>query len=140
MDHKDLIHAALQARKLSYAPYSHFMVGAALLTGMGRIYTGANVEICSYGATNCAERTAFFTAVSKGERDFRAIAIVGAYSGTPDGSMGLAYPCGLCRQVMMEFCNPKIFRVIIAASETDFETYTLEELLPFGFGPKNLER
>lgn len=140
MEHQELIRRAFAARREAYAPYSHYMVGAALFTSLGEVYTGCNVENAAYSATNCAERTAFFSAVAHGERDFCAIAIVGGYSGTPEGSFSLAVPCGVCRQVMMEFCNPKTFRVIVARSEDDFESYTLEELLPCGFGPDNLSR
>lgn len=132
---EQLIKEALRARKQAYAPYSGYLVGAALLTGEGGIYTGCNVENASYGAVNCAERTAFYKAVSEGKREFKAIAIVGGKQNAAD----YAAPCGICRQVMMEFCNPKEFRVIIAKSCGDYREYTLEELLPYGFGPGNLQ-
>ena len=136
MDREILIQKALEARERAYAPYSHFQVGAALLTKDGKIYQGCNIENAAYTPTNCAERTAFFKAVYEGERDFEAIAVVGS----PEGPCtGYASPCGVCRQVMMEFCNPKEFRVIVAKSVEEYKEFTLEELLPMGFGPKNLE-
>lgn len=130
-----LIHAAIEAMGRSYSPYSHFQVGAALLTKGGRIYQGCNIENAAYTPTNCAERTAFFKAVSEGERDFAAICIVGGKEGKPES---FTAPCGVCRQVMMEFCNPRTFRVILALDENQWKEYTLEELLPMGFGPDNL--
>lgn len=131
----ELIGRALEARKNSYAPYSHYRVGAALLAAGGKIYAGCNVENASYSATNCAERTAFFAAVAAGERQFSAIAV----AGSPEGEMTqLAWPCGVCRQVMREFCDPEHFLVIAAKSETDYEIRLLKELLPDSFGPDNL--
>lgn len=123
-------------REFSYVPYSHFRVGAALLTKEGKIYTGCNIENAAYTPTNCAERTAFFKAVSEGERNFSAIAIAGG----PEGAKELDYcaPCGVCRQVMMEFCDCETFQIILAKSETEYQTYTLKELFPLGFGPENL--
>ncbi len=136
MDVKELIREAFEARKNAYTPYSKFNVGAALLTKDGKVYRGCNIENSSYGATNCAERTAFFKAVSEGERSFAAIAIVGGYD---DGSkIGYAFPCGICRQVMREFTDPTAFKVIVAVSEDEYKEYTLEELLPESFGPDNL--
>lgn len=135
MDNKELIRLALEARKMAYAPYSQYKVGAALLTGNGKVYLGCNIENAAFSATNCAERTAFFKAVSEGERNFTAIAIVGGKGEEPDD---FAYPCGVCRQVMMEFCNPKTFRVISAVTEDNYIDKTLEEMLPCGFGPSNL--
>ena len=136
MDNKELIRLALEAREMSYSPYSKYMVGAALLTKDGKVYKGCNIENASYSPTNCAERTAFFKAVSEGERQFEAIAVVGGYKGAPKD---YAYPCGVCRQVMMEFCNPKEFRVISAVSEDEYIEETLEQMLPHGFGPSNLQ-
>ena len=127
---------AQEARKNSYSPYSHYQVGAALLSGDGQIITGCNIENAAYTPTNCAERTAFFKAVSEGCRDFRAIAIVGSPEG--DVLTQYAYPCGMCRQVMMEFCNPSDFQIIVAKSEDDYLVKTLQELLPEGFGPDNI--
>ena len=131
-----LITAAYDARKLSYTPYSHYQVGAALLTGGGQIITGCNIENAAYTPTNCAERTAFFKAVSEGIRDFQAIAVMGSPEG--DVLTQYAYPCGVCRQVMMEFCNPEKFQVIVAKSTDDYRVMALRELLPEGFGPDNL--
>lgn len=136
MDDATLIREALEARKKSYCPYSHFAVGAALLTSKGNVYRGCNVENASFGATNCAERTAIFKAVSEGERDFTKIAIVGGPTG--EGVTDYAYPCGICRQVMEEFCNNETFEVIIAIDEDEYQKYLLKEVLPFGFGPDNL--
>ena len=137
MDNKELIRQALEAREMAYAPYSGFKVGAALLTKEGRVYKGCNIENAGYTPTNCAERTAFFKAVSEGEREFSAIAIVG---GKGDLPTDYAYPCGVCRQVMMEFCDPETFQIILAVSRDKYDIFTLKELLPFGFGPDNLEK
>ncbi len=133
---KKLIAEAVQARNKSYAPYSHFMVGAALLTKEGSIYTGCNIENAAYGPSNCAERTAFFKAVSEGEREFKAIAVVGSQEGNTINQY--AFPCGVCRQVMAEFCESENFTIIIAKSESEYYVKTLKELLPENFGPKNL--
>lgn len=132
MEEKSLIRAAIEARQKAYAPYSHFLVGAALLTESRKIYPGCNIENASYGATNCAERTAVFRAVSEGERYFRAIAIVG---GMRDKEPVYAYPCGICRQVLREFCEPEQMWVIVAKSETDYKKMKLSDLLPESFGP-----
>jgi len=130
-----LIDTAIEQLKFSYTPYSNFKVGAALLTRSGEIYTGCNIENASYTPTNCAERTAFFKAVSEGVREFRAICIVGG----KDGKLTeYTAPCGVCRQVMMEFCDPKTFQIILAVDKERYEIYTLEELMPLGFGPLNL--
>ena len=130
-----LIDIAIEQLEFSYTPYSNFKVGAALLTKSGKIYTGCNIENASYTPTNCAERTAFFKAVSEGVRDFQAICIVGG----KDGKLTeYTAPCGVCRQVMMEFCNPKTFQIILAVDKERYEIYTLEELMPLGFGPLNL--
>ncbi len=133
---KDLITAALDARKMAYAPYSHYHVGAALLTTEGRIYQGCNIENASYGATNCAERTAFFKAISEGERQFLAIAITGGLEGT--SPVDYAYPCGICRQVMQEFVGCE-FQIIVAKSVDDYKEYSLAELLPAGFGGDSIQ-
>lgn len=132
-----LIEMALQARELAYAPYSEYCVGAALLCDDGEIVTGCNVENASYGATNCAERTAVFKAVSMGKRAFSAIAIAGGKKGAQ--ALDYAYPCGVCRQVLREFCDPKRMTVIVCRSVDDYIEMTLEELLPCSFGPENLE-
>jgi cytidine deaminase len=133
---EELIEAAAQARNSSYSPYSHYRVGAALLTKDGQVFKGCNIENAAYTPTICAERTAFFKAVSEGEWEFEAIAIVGS----PEGEeiTQFSYPCGVCRQVMMEFCNPQSFQVIVAKSKTAYHCMLLEELLPKGFGPENL--
>lgn len=133
---KTLIEEALEARKFAYAPYSHFKVGAALLDCNGTIYRGCNVENAAYGPSNCAERTAIFKAVSEGSRHFSMIAIVGALEG--EEIKEYAAPCGVCRQVMSEFCNSKKFRIVMAKSLEEYEIKTLEELLPMGFGAANL--
>ena len=133
---QELIDIAIAQLSYSYTPYSHFKVGAALLGKNGQIYTGCNIENAAYTPTNCAERTAFFKAVSEGEREFEAICIVGG----PEGRLtDYAPPCGVCRQVMMEFCSPKEFQIILAKGKEDYKIYRLEELLPHGFGPGNLE-
>lgn len=131
-----LIQQALLARKAAYAPYSHYQVGAALLTDAGEIYRGCNIENAAYTPSNCAERTAFFKAVSEGERSFRAIAVVGSPEG--DAITQYAFPCGVCRQVMEEFCEPERFVILAARSESDYQSFTLRELFPAGFGPEHL--
>lgn len=133
---KELIKQAIAAMQTAYAPYSHFRVGAALLTRSGRIYRGGNIENAAYTPTNCAERTAFFKAVSEGEREFAAICVVGGKNGV---LTDYAAPCGVCRQVMMEFCDPESFLIILAMDENTYQEYTLKQLLPAGFGPKNLQ-
>ncbi len=131
-----LIARALKARELSYSPYSGYQVGAALLAKDGTVYTGCNIENAAYTPTNCAERTAFFKAVSEGKRDFLAIAIVGGPAGETIAQY--AFPCGVCRQVMMEFCDSRTFEVIVAKSQEEYRIRCLQELLPEGFGPSNL--
>lgn len=121
---------AIEAMKKSYSPYSHFTVGAALLTKDGKIYTGANIENASYTPTVCAERNAIFTAVHNGEREFDAIAIVGGHEGLVKG---ITAPCGVCRQVMSEFCSPDFKVILVTSSNGDFEETTLGELLPYTF-------
>lgn len=138
METKELIRKAFEGRKNAYAPYSNFKVGAALETKDGRVYTGCNVENAAYTPCNCAERTAFFKAVSEGVREFQRIAIVGGFE-EGDKVDGFAAPCGVCRQVMMEFCVPEEFQIIVAKSEEEYKQFTLSELLPMGFGPNNLK-
>lgn len=133
---KQLIEAALDARQMAYAPYSHYQVGAALLTEGGRIYKGGNIENASYGATNCGERTAIFKAVSEGDRAFWAIAIAGGLEGKEP--VDYAYPCGICRQVMQEFAGSD-FQIIVAKSVDDYKIYALAELLPEGFGGDSIQ-
>ena len=130
-----LIDTAIRQLDFSYSPYSGFKVGAALLTKDGEIYTGCNIENASYTPTICAERTAFFKAVSEGIREFQAICIVGGQNGV---LTGYAAPCGVCRQVMMEFCDPETFQIILAIDKEKYDVFTLKELLPLGFGPANL--
>ena len=130
-----MIDTAMGQLRFSYAPYSRFHVGAALLTRGGKLYGGCNIENAAYGPSNCAERTAFFKAVSEGEREFSAICIVGGKEGV---LTGYAAPCGVCRQVMMEFCDPETFQIILATGREQYEVFTLRELLPLGFGPKDL--
>ena len=125
MYEKSLIERAIEMAKMAYAPYSHFRVGAAVLAESGKIYGGANVENASYGVTMCAERSAIFAAVNAGERKLTAIAVTET-------------PCGVCRQVMREFCDSKAFKVIVGKSTDDFKVFTLDELLPESFGPECL--
>lgn len=136
MDNKTLIREALLAREKSYSPYSNYAVGAALLCEDGTVVRGCNIENVGYSATNCAERTAFFKAVSEGKDRFTKIAIVGGEKGKPIDNY--AYPCGICRQVMREFCDPASFIVIVAKNEDDYVEKTLEEFLPMSFGPDRL--
>lgn len=136
MDRRELIDIALEARQMAYTPYSHHKVGAALLTKDGKVYRGCNIESASYTPSNCAERTAFFKAVSEGEREFEAIAIVGGFEDSP--VLRLCAPCGVCRQVMMEFCDPETFEIILCDENDELHSYKLEELLPLGFGPTNM--
>lgn len=130
MNEKTLILAAINAQKKSYSPYSGFSVGAALLCSDGEIITGVNIENASFGLTNCAERTAFFKAVSEGKKEFSAIAIVGGDTYLP--------PCGACRQVMAEFCD-KNFKVIFAKNENEYIVKTLDEILPFSFSEEDMK-
>ncbi len=129
MKETELVELAIQAMQNAYAPYSGYKVGAALLTKEGKVYLGCNIENASYSPTNCAERTAFFKAVSEGEREFSCIAVVGG----KDGIITEIFPpCGVCRQVMQEFCVPETFRIILGR-QNGYEEYTLKELLPCGF-------
>ena len=130
----ELMRLAVEAREMAYAPYSGFRVGAALLATSGKVYKGCNVENAAYSPTNCAERTALFKAVSEGERTFTAIAIVG---GMYEDIADFCAPCGVCRQVLAEFCG-KDFRVILGNPD-NIKVYTFEEILPFAFGKANLE-
>ena len=140
INQKLLIEKAYEAQKFSYAPYSKFNVGAALLCADGTIYTGCNIENAAYTPTNCAERTAFFKAISEGQKDFVAIAIVGHKSGTEVGKGNYCAPCAVCRQVMAEFCDLESFKVIIAKDYDDYLEYTLGELIPLAFTGKDLEQ
>lgn len=134
---KLLLDKAKDMLNYSYTPYSNFKVGAGLLCDDGTVYGGCNIENAAYGPTNCAERTAFFKAVSEGHLKFRAIAIVGG----PEGIIkDFCPPCGVCRQVMMEWCNPKEFLIILQNEKNEIRRFTLEQILPLGFGPGDLEK
>ena len=130
----ELMKAAAKAREYSYSPYSGFKVGAALLTKSGKVFTGCNVENAAYSPTNCAERTAVFKAVSEGEREFLAIAIVG---GKGEELSDFCAPCGVCRQVLAEFTDEN-FRILLGTPE-QFSVYSMKEILPYSFGKNNLE-
>lgn len=130
----ELMKAAAKAREYSYSPYSGFRVGAALLAKSGKVFTGCNVENAAYSPTNCAERTAVFKAVSEGEREFLAIAIVG---GKGEELSEFCAPCGVCRQVLAEFVDED-FRVLLGTPE-QFSVYSMKEILPYSFGKNNLE-
>lgn len=132
MTNQELLNLAINARKDSYTPYSKFSVGAALLTADGKVYTGANIENAAYTPTICAERVAFFKAVNAGERHFTKIAI----SGGKDQQPVFCAPCGVCRQVMAEFCKDDF--VIVLGIPDNIKTYTLPQILPDYFGPKDL--
>ncbi len=134
---KELIKAAIEARKKAYAPYSGYMVGAAVLTADLRIYTGCNIENAAYMPTICGERTAISKAVSEGARRLLAVAIVGSHKG--DEISQYAYPCGVCRQVMREFSDPDKCIIIVAKSQEEYQIHSLKQLLPESFGPENLQ-
>ncbi len=134
-----LIEKALSARQNAYVPYSKFKVGAAIITDTDKIYGGFNIECSSYSPTNCAERTALFRAVYDGHRNFKAIAIVGGAESEVNSLSSYAPPCGVCRQMLREFCHPLHFKIILAKSLNDFKIFTLDELLPYSFGPENLK-
>ena len=131
---EELINRAKEAMKTAYAPYSGYQVGAALLCKDGTVYTGCNIENAAYGPTNCAERTAFFKAVSEGHREFTAIAVCGGKGGV---ITDVFPPCGVCRQVMREFCKED-FVIYMVAADGDCRTVTLEQLLPYSFSPDTL--
>ena len=131
MNKKDLCKAAIKALENSYSPYSNCRVGAALLCENGRVYIGCNIENASFSPTICAERTAFAKAISEGERKFSAIAV----AGSKNGALTAFSPCGVCRQVMAEFCE-KDFKILVVSNNENFEEYTLEQLLPSSFDLK----
>ena len=135
---EEMISQAFSAMAKAYAPYSGFKVGAALLTADGIIYQGCNIENAAYTPSNCAERTAMFKAVSEGNMDFRAIAIVGGPKGKEPKDF--CAPCGVCRQVMAEFCDPETFRIVLMNGDGEIRDYLLKELLPLGFTGKALEK
>ena len=134
MDNSQLLDTAIRAMQSAYAPYSHFHVGAALLTESGEIYTGCNIENAAYSCTVCAERTAFFSAVRDGHRKFTKIAVVGGMNGEISS---FTYPCGVCRQVMREFCDDGF--ILIFTDGKEVRELTLGELLPYSFSPANLD-
>ncbi len=136
MNNRELIKIALEARRMSYSPYSGFSVGAALLCKDGSVYMGCNIENSTFSPTNCAERTAFFKAVSEGKREFDKIAVVGGDS-SEDIPLNYCPPCGVCRQVMKEFCSGD-FEIIIAKNEDDYKTLTLAEILPLSFDKREV--
>lgn len=135
MTKEQLVSMAKDAMQFSYSPYSGYKVGAALLCKDGNVYTGCNIENAGYSSTNCAERTAFFKAVSEGKKDFTAIAICGGKDGVIDGVFS---PCGVCRQVMREFCGDEF--LLYLATKDGIETYTLKELLPVSFRPETIKK
>ncbi len=131
MTGKELLKKAIEARRMAYAPYSHYKVGACLLCADGSLYNGCNIENSAFGPSICAERTAIFKAVSEGKRDFLAIAIAGGEENAPEDELSTAYPCGVCRQVMTEFCTGDFH--IYCGNLDNIEEYTLTELLPKSF-------
>ena len=133
MTDRELLQCAVEAREMAYAPYSGFRVGAALLGKSGKLYKGCNVENAAYTPTNCAERTALFKAISEGEREFVSIAIVGGMYETIND---FCAPCGVCRQVLAEFCGPD-FRVVLGTPDNP-QVFAFKDLLPFGFGKSDL--
>ena len=133
-EYKKLVSYAVEARKNAYAPYSGYRVGAALLCTDGTVTRGCNIENATYTPTVCAERTAFFKAVSEGKRGFRAIAVVG---GSGEGIGDYSYPCGVCRQVMKEFCDPA-FEIVLLNGKGEIRILRLSELLPYAFDKGNL--
>ena len=132
MEYKELIAQAIEAREKAYCPYSHFKVGAAVLMEDWKIYTGSNIENASFGATNCAERTAIFKAVHEGNREIKAIAVIG-------DTKSYTYPCGICRQVMAEFISDASTPIIIIKNENDYLVKTFEEIMPGVFSKKDLK-
>jgi len=135
INHEQLASLAVEAKEMAYTPYSNFRVGAALLAKSGKIYTGCNIESASYSPTNCAERTAIFKAVSEGDREFLAIAVAGSLG---DKEPEYCYPCGVCRQVIKEFADDKL-TVIAAKTAEDYRIHSFGELLPYSFGPNDLQ-
>ena len=136
MNPTELVRLAKTAMQRAYVPYSGYKVGAALLTKGGKVYLGCNIENAAFGPSNCAERTAFFTAIAAGETEFESIAVVGGKDGVVTD---IFPPCGVCRQVMAEFCDPETFRIILMNGAGEIREYLLKELLPLGFTGKALE-
>ena len=137
MTREELVKKAYEAQKFSYSPYSRFQVGAALLTQNGKVYTGCNIENAAFSPTNCAERTAVFKAVSEGETQFQAIAIVGNKKGAPEEEWEFCTPCGVCRQVLLEFVDPQKFEILLGKGK-EIRKFTLSQLLPESFSPSML--
>ena len=137
MDKKELVQEALAAREFAYTPYSNFNVGAALLCKSGKVFRGCNIENAAYTPTSCAERTAFFKAISEGEHDFSAIAVVGGPAGAPP--VDFCYPCGVCRQVIAEFCR-RDFKIYVAKSADEIREYSLDDILPHAFTEEDLNK
>ena len=135
MENKELLALAVEAMKKSYSPYSNCSVGAALLCENGKVYLGANIENAAFSPTVCAERVAFFKAISEGEKKFLKIAVAGGKNGEINGIFA---PCGVCRQVMREFCHDD-FTLILGKSDTEFDVCTLKDLLPLSFSPKDVK-
>ncbi len=136
MTEKELCATAIKAMDNAYVPYSGYKVGAALLTADGKIFTGCNIENAAYSPTVCAERVAFFKAISSGERKFKAIAVAGGKDGKIEGAFP---PCGVCRQVMAEFCSPD-FAILVVTGTDSYKKYSLSDLLPEAFTPKNIDK
>ena len=134
----ELIAAAIEAQKFAYVPYSNFRVGAALLCDSGLVFSGCNIENAAYSPTLCAERTALAKAISQGQQNFKAIAVIGGCADIAEEDADYAYPCGVCRQWLAEFCAPD-FIILAAKSATDYKQLTLAELLPHSFGPGHLK-
>ena len=137
MTREELVKKAYEAQKFSYSAYSGFQVGAALLTKSGKVYTGCNIENAAFSPTNCAERTAVFKAVSEGETQFQAIAIVGNKKGAPEEEWEFCTPCGVCRQVLLEFVDPQKFEILLGKGK-EIRKFTLSQLLPESFSPSML--
>lgn len=133
MDYNELIRAAIKAREMAYVPYSNFKVGAAVLTEDNKIYSGCNIENASFGATNCAERTAIFKAISEGYRNIKAIAIIG-------DTRNHTFPCGICRQVMVEFAQNEDMDIILVKNENEYIIKKMHEVLPGAFTKKDLDK
>ncbi len=134
MTDKELLLTAIKEMEKSYSPYSNCKVGAALLCKNGKVFTGANIENSAFSPTICAERVAIFKAVNEGEKDFLKIAVVGGKNGIIDGIFA---PCGVCRQVMREFCDDD-FTIIMGESDEEYKTVTLKDLLPLSFSPEDV--
>lgn len=135
---RSLIEKAYASRLNAYTPYSKFKVGAAVLTENQKIYGGFNIECASYSPSNCAERTALFRAIYDNNSKFEAIAILGGKEEETFPLLDYCPPCGVCRQVLREFCNPEIFKIILAKDLDDYKIFTLKEMLPYSFGPQSL--